>query len=134
MRTVDDFAALRRAHRDGKSIRLIAQQFGVGRDTVRKALQHPEPLPYTLAQPRAAPVFGPIAVDFPDGRRQVPVLIVTWSYSNAPFALALPTERNGAVLHGLASAFAFFGCVPQELWWDNPATVAIHIWRGRERT
>jgi transposase len=209
MRTVDDFAALRRAHRDGLSIRQIAKQFGVGRDTVRKALEHPEPQPYTRTEPRPAPIFGPfreivdailaadehaprkqrhtasqifrrlcdergyrggydqvrrylqhrrrqvretfiplehppghraeadfghIAVDFPDGRRPVPVLLVTWSYSNAPFALALPTERTEAVLHGLVEAFAFFGCVPQELWWDNPTTVAIHVWRGRERT
>jgi transposase len=44
------------------------------------------------------------------------VLIVTWSYSNAPFAIALPTERTDAILHGLVEAFAFFGCVPVELW------------------
>jgi hypothetical protein len=73
-------------------------------------------------------------VDLPDGRRQVPVLVTTWSYSNCPFALALPTERTEAVLHGLVEAFNFFGCVPRELWWDNPRTVAIHIHRGRERT
>jgi transposase len=83
---------------------------------------------------RAEADFGHIYVDFPDGRRAVPVLVVTWSYSNAPFALALPTERTEAVLHGLAEAFEFFGCVPTELWWDNPTTVAIHIWGGRERT
>jgi transposase len=59
MRTVDDFAALRRAHRDGMRIRQIAKHFGVGRDTVRKARQHPEPLPYTRAQPPPAPTFGP---------------------------------------------------------------------------
>jgi transposase len=209
MRTVDDFAALRQAHRDGLSIRQIARQFGVGRDTVRKALNHPEPPPYTQTQPRPAPTFGPfreaveailaadahappkqrhtasqlfrrlrdeygypggydqvrrylqarrlnrretfipldhppghraeadfghIHADFPDGRRPVPVLLVTWSYSNAPFALAVPTERTEAILHGLAEAFAFFGCVPRELWWDNPTTVAVHILRGRERT
>jgi transposase len=209
MRTVDDFAALRQAHRDGLSIRQIAKQFGVGRGTVRKALNHPEPPPYTPTQPRSAPTFGPfrevveailaadanappkqrhtarqlfrrlrdeyayrggydqvrryvqarrlrqretfipldhrpgqraeadfghIAVDFPDGRHQVPVLLVTWSYSNAPFAIGLPTERTEAVLYGLVEAFAFFGCVPQELWWDNPTTVAVHVWRGRERT
>jgi transposase len=208
MRTVDDYAAIRRAHRDGLSIRQIANQWGVGRDTVRKALRDPEPTPYTLAQPRPAPVFGRfreivdailaadeaaprkqrhtasqvyrrlvaeygyagsydpirrhlkarrlsrratfipldhrpgrraeadfghIAVDFPDGRRSVPVLLVTWSYSNAPFAIALPTERTEAVLHGLAEAFAFFGCVPAELWWDNPKTVALAVWRGRDR-
>ncbi|MBP3954779.1 hypothetical protein J8F10_05715 [Gemmata sp. G18] len=52
------------------------------------------------------------------------MLVVTWSYSNCPFALALPTERTEAVLQGLVEAFAFFGCVPRELWWDNPRTVA----------
>jgi transposase len=80
---------------------------------------------------RAEADFGHIHVDFPDGRRQVPVLIVTWSYSNAPFAIA---ERTEAVLHGLVEAFAFFGCVPVELWWDNPKAVAIHLYQGRERT
>jgi hypothetical protein len=63
----------------------------------------------------------------------VPILIVTWSYSNAPFALALPTERTEAILHGLVEAFTFFGCVPSELWWDNPKTVAVHLFPGRER-
>ena len=77
--------------------------------------------------------FGHIHVDFPDGRRLVPVLLVTWSYSNCPFALALPTERTEAILHGLVEAFAFFGCVPREVWWDNPTTVAAHIFKGRER-
>jgi transposase len=78
--------------------------------------------------------FGHIHVDFPEGRRQVPVLVTTWSYSNCPFAIALPTERTEAVLHGLVEAFHFFGCVPRELWWDNPKTVAIHILKGRQRT
>lgn len=208
MRTVDDFAALRRAHRDGLSIRQIAKQFGVSRNTVRKALAHPEPKPYALQRPRLAPSFGPfratveailqadeqaprkqrhtasqlfrrlqnefgytggydqvrryvqtrrrdrretfipldhppghraeadfghIHVDFPQGRQLVPVLLVTWSYSNCPFALALPTERTEAILHGLVEAFTFFGCVPHELWWDNPTTVAITVLRGRER-
>src|SRR6185312_12818032 len=209
MRTVDDYAEIRRLHRDGLSARTIARQLGVGRDTVRHALATPEPVPYTLAQPRPAPTFGafraivddilvadraappkqrhtasqifrrliaehqyaggydqirrylkqqrldrretfiPLAhppghraeadfghihVDFPEGRRLVPVLVVTWSYSNCPFALALPTERTEAVLHGLVEAFAFFGCVPRELWWDNPKTVAIQIFKGRDRT
>ena len=209
MRTVDDFARIRQALRDGLSAREIATQFGVGRDTVRKARKHAEPPPYTLSEPRPAPVFGSfrpfvdeilatdetapwkqrhtaaqihrrlvaekgytgqydqvrrylqqkrldrretfiplehrpgaraeadfghIYVDFPDGRRQVPILIVTWSYSNAPFAIALPTERTEAILHGMIEAFTFFGCVPVELWWDNPKTVAIHILQGRERT
>jgi transposase len=78
--------------------------------------------------------FGHIAVDFPEGRRQVSVLLATWSYSNCPFAIALPTERTEAVLHGLVAAFAFFEAVPRELWWDNPKTVAPFIFKGRQRS
>jgi len=77
--------------------------------------------------------FGHIYVDFPEGRRQVPVLLATWAYSNCPFAIALATERTEAVLHGLVEAFAFFEAVPRELWWDNPKTVAPFIFKGRQR-
>ncbi len=77
--------------------------------------------------------FGHIHVDFPDGRRLVPVLLTTWAYSNCPFAIALPTERTEAILHGLVEAFTFFGCVPRELWWDNPKTVVPHLFVGRQR-
>jgi transposase len=82
---------------------------------------------------RAEADFGHIHVDFPDGRRLIPVLIVTWAFSYRVFAIALPTERTEAILHGLAEAFAFFGCVPKELWWDNPTTVAVQVLKGRER-
>jgi hypothetical protein len=57
-----------------------------------------------------------------------------WSYSNAPFAIALPTQRTEAILEGMSQAFEFFGCVPKEVWWDNPKTVATAILKGRERT
>jgi transposase len=77
--------------------------------------------------------FGQIQADFPDGRRVVSVLIVVWSFSHCPFMISLPTQRTEAILHGMAEAFAFFGCVPQELWWDNPKTVAIEILKGRNR-
>jgi transposase len=77
--------------------------------------------------------FGHIHVDFPDGRRLVPVLVAAWSYSHSGFALALPTERTEAILTGLVEAFAFFGCVPHEVWWDNPTTVVTKIFAGRER-
>jgi transposase len=209
MLTVDQFAQIRQARRDGLSIRQIAVRLHHSSKTILKALGQAEPKPYTLVKPRGAPVFGAfrrivddildadqtappkqrhtasqifrrlvaehgytggydqvrrhlkqqrldrretfipldhppghraeadfghIHVDFPDGRRLVPVLVVTWSYSNCPYAIALPTERTEAVLHGLVEAFTFFGCVPRELWWDNPRTVAIHIFKGRERT
>jgi transposase len=208
MRTVDDYAKYRLAHRDGMTIRQIARTFHVSRRKVRDALVSPEPKPYTRSGPPPTPVLGPftaiidqilradldappkqrhtaaqilrrlqdehgfhgsyptvrryvvahrqtarptfiplahspgsrleadfghIHVDFPDGRRPVPFLVVVWSYSNYPFAIALPTERTEAILHGMVRAFAFFGAVPREVWWDNPKTVATLIFRGRRR-
>jgi len=55
--TVDDYGAIRRARRDGKSIRQIAREFNLSRITVRKALKHPEPTPTT--RNRSAPKLGP---------------------------------------------------------------------------
>jgi transposase len=208
MLTVDDYGKIRRAHRDGMSIRDIARTFHHSRRKVRQVLSQAQPKPYTRSKPPAAPILGPfqatidailqedekappkqrhtatqvfrrlrdehgytggydqvrryvgkrrrnsretfiplahdpgvrleadfghIHVDFPDGRRPVSVLVCAWSYSNYPFALALPTERTEAVLHGMVEAFAFFGCVPHEVWWDNPATVVAQLFKGRER-
>lgn len=208
MLTVDDYARIRRAYRDGMSLRAIARTFRHTRRTIRQAIRDPEPRPYTRtgtpAAPKLDPVkavvdetlaadeqaprkqrhtatqihrrlvpehgyqggydqvrryigskrgreretfiplghdpgrraeadFGHIHVDLPDGRRPVPVLIVTWAFSYRAFAIALPTERTGAVLHGLAEAFASFGCVPKGLRWDNPTTVAVQVLKGRER-
>jgi len=77
--------------------------------------------------------FGHIYVDFPEGRRQVSVLILTWSHSGFRFAVALPSERTEAILAGMVEGFAFFGCIPLEVWWDNPKTVATAILKGRQR-
>lgn len=207
MLTVENYARIRRAHRDGMSIRAIAKRFHHSRRKIREVLQSPEPEPYSRSQPAAAPKLGPfhplideilkadesappkqrhtaaqifrrllpegysggydqvrryvgkhrrreretflpldyspgqraeadfghIYVDFPEGRRMVAVLLVTWAHSYYPFAIALPTERVEAILHGLVEAFAFFDCVPRELWWDNPTTVATAILVGRQR-
>ncbi len=77
--------------------------------------------------------FGHVYVDFPDGRRQIPVFVAAWAYSNYSFALALPTERTEAILTGMVAAFDFFGHVPREVWWDNPKTVVAQIFKGRDR-
>jgi transposase len=61
-------------------------------------------------------------VDFPEGRRAVPVLLAVWSYSQHAFAMALPDETTGSILHGTVCALEFFGCVPAELWWDIACT------------
>jgi transposase len=208
MLTVDQYATIRRAHRDGMSIRDLARTFHHSKRKIRQILREPQPRPYTRSKPPPAPVlgsfqtvidailqaderappkqrhtaaqihrrlcqehgfsggydqvrryvarqrrnhretfiplahepgqrleadFGHIHVDFPDGRRLVPVLIAVWAYSNYPFALALPSERTEAILTGLVEAFAFFACVPYEVWWDNPTTVVQQIFPGRGR-
>ena len=208
MLTVDDYGAIRRARRDGMSIRQIARTFHHTRRKIRQVLAHAEPTPYTRTHERPAPVLGPfqavidqiltddehappkqrhtamqvfrrlqsergypgcygqvqryvrrhrarhqetfiplahlpgqrleadfghIHADFPDGRRLVAFLVATWAYSNAPFVLALPFERTEAILEGMVAAFEFFGCVPREVWWDNPKTVATLILQGRDR-
>src|SRR5580698_8031657 len=208
MLTVFQYGDIRRAHRDGMSIREIARTFHHSRCKVRQILAEGQPRPYTRTQPTPAPVlgafhgvidtmldddekappkqrhtasqvfrrlrdehgyhgsydqvrryigqhrrdhretfiplahdpgqrleadFGHIYVDFPGGRKQVPVLIAVWSYSNYPFVMAMPSERTEAILTGMVEAFTFFGCVPHEVWWDNPRTVVSQIFSGRER-
>src|ERR1700688_141534 len=58
MLTVDDFAKIRVAHRDGMSIRAIARTFNHSRRKVREVLASPQPKPYTRARPICAPVLG----------------------------------------------------------------------------
>jgi transposase len=208
MLTVDKYARIRQAHRDGMSIRAIARTFRHSRRKVREVLSHPEPKPFSRPdQPTAAKLgrfypfiqqiladdeqappkqrhtfrriferlrdehgysggydavrryagkqqrqhvetfipltrdpgqrleadFGHIYVDFPKGRQQIPVLLLVWSHSDCPFTLALPSERTEAILEGMVRGFEFFGCVPREVWWDNPKTVAAAIFSGRQR-
>jgi transposase len=58
--TVDDYGAIRRARRDGMSIRQIARQFEHSRKTVRHALNHAEPLSTPRTRERKAPLLGPV--------------------------------------------------------------------------
>jgi transposase len=58
--TVDDHGAIRRAHRDGKSIRQIAREFNRSRRSVRHALKHSEPRLAPSCRKRTFPVLGPV--------------------------------------------------------------------------
>jgi transposase len=138
----DEQAPRKQRHTAAKLFRRLRQEYGYSGsyDRVRlymlgRTQQQREvfiPLDHEPGQ-RLECDFGHIAVDFPLGRRQVPVLVTTWSWSNCPFAIALPTERTEAILHGMSQAFAFFDCVPRQAWWDNPKTVAPQLLMGRSR-
>ena len=210
MLTVDDYGQIRRAFRDGMSIREIARTFHHSRRKIREVLNGSgSPEPYRKRARQVAPKlgqfhnvileilkedekaprkqrhtmtrlherlklehgyegsystvrrfvlkhrekqretfipldhepgqrmeadFGVIQVDFPEGRCKVNVLILVWSFSNAPFAIAFPTQRTEAILEGMTQAFEFFGSVPKEVWWDNPKTVVGAVLSGRSRT
>ncbi len=60
MLTVDDYGAIRRAHRDGLSIREIALTFHHSRYKIREILQQAEPVPGLQTRDRPAPVLGPL--------------------------------------------------------------------------
>jgi transposase len=57
--TVDDYGAIRRAHRDGMTIREIARTFHHSRYKIRQILEQSEPLPRSQTRNRPAPVLGP---------------------------------------------------------------------------
>jgi len=58
MLTVEDYAKIRRAKRDGMSIRAIARTFHHSRRKIREVLVNPEPRPYTRTKQPHAPVLG----------------------------------------------------------------------------
>ena len=55
MLTVDDYGAIRRARRDGQSIRQVASEFQHSRNTIRKILKQAEPNPLPATRDRFAP-------------------------------------------------------------------------------
>ncbi len=79
MLTVDDYGRIRRAHRDGMSIRAIARSLHHSRRKVREALACPEPTAYTRTKDPPAPKLGcqrrPMSVPLsrcPDPSRPTP--------------------------------------------------------------
>ncbi len=140
--TDDQQAPRKQRHTAAKIYRRLRDEQGYpgGYDQVRRYVQRQRkqsrdtfiPLDHPPGR-RLEADFGHIYVDFPQGRRQVAVLVTTWSYSGLPFAMAMPTERAEAILAGMVAAFNFFDCVPREVWWDNPKTVAKQIFKGRRR-
>jgi transposase len=138
----DQQAPRKQQHTAAKLYRRLRDEhgYGGGYDQVRRyvgkvgRVQRETFIPLTHPPGRRLEAdFGHIYVDFPDGRQQVSVLLLTWSHSGYRFAVALPSEQTEAILAGMVQGFEFFGCVPWEVWWDNPRTVATAVLEGRQR-
>jgi len=59
MLTVEQYGKIRTAKRDGMSVRAICRTYHHSHHTVGKALNNPQPRPYTRTKPIASPVLGP---------------------------------------------------------------------------
>ena len=138
----DEQAPRKQRHTAAKLYRRLRDEHGYpgGYDQVRRyvgklgRIQQETFIPLTHPPGRRLEAdFGHIHVDFPAGRQLVSVLLLTWSHSGYRFAVALPSEQTEAILAGMVEGLAFFGCVPWEVWWDNPTTVATAILQGRQR-
>ena len=108
--------------------------------TVRRAvagLRTRRALPYV---PLEAPFgriaqadFGSAVVTIAGERVEVALFCLRAKASRVPFVAAYPTERLEALLSGHVEAFAFFGGVFAEVWYDNPRTVVTRILSGPAR-
>jgi len=77
--------------------------------------------------------FGGAVVTIAGKRTEVALFCLRAKASQVPFVAAYPTERLEAFLAGHVEAFAFFGGVPAELWYDNPKTAVTKILAGPAR-
>jgi transposase len=74
--------------------------------------------------------FGSAVVTLAGVRTEVALFCLRAKASKVPFVVAYPTERLEAFLAGHVEAFAFFGGVPAELWYDNARTAVVRILSG----
>ena len=68
------------------------------------------------------------------GRQVTAQLLVMWlGYSSATFMKAYPAQKQEIFFDGHASAFDFFGGVPDQIWYDNLKVAVRKVLEGRNR-
>ena len=77
--------------------------------------------------------FGGAVVTIGSERREVALFCMRAKASKVPFVVALPSEKLESLLAGHVEAFAFFGGVFAEVWYDNPKTAVTRILSGPHR-
>lgn len=118
--------------------RLVEEHGYLGSEvTVRRAVARLRPrgaVPYVPLEAPPGKVaqadFGGAVVTIAGERVEVALFCLRAKASKVPFVAAYPTERLEAFLAGHVEAFAFFGGVPAEIWYDNPRTAVTKILAG----
>jgi transposase len=77
--------------------------------------------------------FGHAIVILNKEKVKVSLFCMKLKYSQVPFVMAFPTEKEEAFLQGHVQAFEYFGGVPQEGLYDNASTQIVKILSGPER-
>ena len=123
--------------------RLVAEHGFAGAEvTVRQAVarlrgtrpRHEAYVPLEAPFGRIAQAdFGSAVVTIAGKRTEVALFCLRAKASKVPIVVANPTERLEAFLAGHVEAFAFFGGVFAELWYDNPKTAVVRILAGPAR-
>src|SRR6266478_5065476 len=152
---------IRVLHRHGKSIREIARETGVARNTVRRYLRDaeaarykPRPLRSTKLDPfkvyvaerlgSAAPEWIPASVllmelrerGYSGGYTMLSVFVATLGWSRAAYVEFVTDERVETLIEAHENAFLAFGGTPREVLYDNMRTVVLErhgYGRGRHR-
>ncbi len=121
--------------------RLVSEHGFTGAEvTVRQAVARLRGAHHEAFVPLEAPFgriaqadFGSAVVTLAGVRTEVALFCLRAKASKVPFVVAYPTERLEAFLAGHVEAFAFFGGVFSELWYDNAKTAVVRILAGPER-
>jgi transposase len=99
--TVDDYGAIRRAHRDGMTIREIARRFHHSRYKIRQILEQAEPNPLPQTRSRRAPVLGPLQA------------IIDQILADDEHAPPKPRHTAAQVFRRLRAEHGYHGCYGQ---------------------
>jgi transposase len=139
----DDESAPRKQRHTARRIydRLAGEHGFAGSEvTVRKAVARLRGKHLEVYVPLEAPWgqiaqadFGGAVVTLAGKRTEVALFCLRAKASKVPFVVAYPTERLEAFLAGHVEAFAFFGGVFCELWYDNAKTAVARILSGPAR-
>jgi len=109
--------------------------YTIVKDAVRQIKKTSKEVFMPLSQrPGEAQVdFGHALVNFNGTLKKVVFFVMTMVHSDAMFVMAFPRECTESFLESHVRAFAFFGCVPQRISYDNTRVAVTKILKHHKR-